>query len=310
MRALGPGRRRPPRRRGRLRACVLGGPDVLAGGGDHEPDRGRPHGHHGEPGGHAHQHGARRPHRLILSGERRSRGYRSAHDQHPRGRGRRRDPRRRSSAGCGSAASRWPRSATGLAGLEHVLHEAPQVVLLDLGLPDVDGLTLISMIRAASRRADHRDHRAGRRPDDGPGPRRRRRRLRRQAVRHRPGRGPDPRGAAARRARERPRVDPGRRAGRRRAQPHRHAWPGSRWTSPARSSTCCSRSPRGRGGGHQARAARRGLAAGVRRRPTGPSTCTCPGCAASSARRPPSRATCSASAGSAYAWSTPATGAP
>jgi len=41
-------------------------------------------------------------------------------------------------------------AATGLAGLEHVLHEAPQVVLLDLGLPDVEGLTLISMIRAAS----------------------------------------------------------------------------------------------------------------------------------------------------------------
>jgi DNA-binding response OmpR family regulator len=40
--------------------------------------------------------------------------------------------------------------ATGLAGLEHVLHESPQVVLLDLGLPDVDGLTLIAMIRAAS----------------------------------------------------------------------------------------------------------------------------------------------------------------
>ena len=40
--------------------------------------------------------------------------------------------------------------STGLAGLEHILREAPQVVLLDLGLPDVDGLTLISMIRAAS----------------------------------------------------------------------------------------------------------------------------------------------------------------
>jgi len=40
--------------------------------------------------------------------------------------------------------------ATGLAGLEHVLREAPEVVLLDLGLPDVEGLTLISMIRAAS----------------------------------------------------------------------------------------------------------------------------------------------------------------
>jgi DNA-binding response OmpR family regulator len=39
---------------------------------------------------------------------------------------------------------------TGFAGLEHVLHEQPQVVLLDLGLPDIDGLTLIAMIRAAS----------------------------------------------------------------------------------------------------------------------------------------------------------------
>ncbi len=41
-------------------------------------------------------------------------------------------------------------AATGLAGLEHVLGESPDVVLLDLGLPDVNGLTLISMIRAAS----------------------------------------------------------------------------------------------------------------------------------------------------------------
>lgn len=41
-------------------------------------------------------------------------------------------------------------AATGMAGLEHVLAQQPQVVLLDLGLPDVSGLTLISMIRAAS----------------------------------------------------------------------------------------------------------------------------------------------------------------
>jgi DNA-binding response OmpR family regulator len=38
----------------------------------------------------------------------------------------------------------------GLAGLEQVLADGPDVVLLDLGLPDVSGLTLVSMIRAAS----------------------------------------------------------------------------------------------------------------------------------------------------------------
>ena len=42
-------------------------------------------------------------------------------------------------------------AATGMLGLEQVLGAPPQVVLLDLGLPDVDGVALISMIRAASR---------------------------------------------------------------------------------------------------------------------------------------------------------------
>jgi DNA-binding response OmpR family regulator len=41
-------------------------------------------------------------------------------------------------------------AATGMSGLEQVLADRPQVVLLALGLPDVDGLALISMIRAAS----------------------------------------------------------------------------------------------------------------------------------------------------------------
>lgn len=39
---------------------------------------------------------------------------------------------------------------TGLAGLEQILRDRPDVVLLDLGLPDIDGLTLLSMVRTAT----------------------------------------------------------------------------------------------------------------------------------------------------------------
>jgi DNA-binding response OmpR family regulator len=41
-------------------------------------------------------------------------------------------------------------AATGMAGLEQVVRDQPDVVLLDLGLPDVDGMTVLSMIRATS----------------------------------------------------------------------------------------------------------------------------------------------------------------
>ena len=41
-------------------------------------------------------------------------------------------------------------AATGLSGLEQLLARPPDLVLLDLGLPDVDGLALLAMIRAAS----------------------------------------------------------------------------------------------------------------------------------------------------------------
>lgn len=41
-------------------------------------------------------------------------------------------------------------AATGLGGLEQVLSERPEVVLLDLGLPDVDGHTVLTMLRAVT----------------------------------------------------------------------------------------------------------------------------------------------------------------
>jgi DNA-binding response OmpR family regulator len=41
-------------------------------------------------------------------------------------------------------------AATGIKGLERLVANRPDVVLLDLGLPDVDGLSVISMIRATS----------------------------------------------------------------------------------------------------------------------------------------------------------------
>ncbi len=38
----------------------------------------------------------------------------------------------------------------GLPAIEQVTHEAPDVVLLDLGLPDVDGMQVLAMVRAVS----------------------------------------------------------------------------------------------------------------------------------------------------------------
>ncbi|HEY9558935.1 MAG TPA: response regulator transcription factor [Acidimicrobiales bacterium] len=42
-------------------------------------------------------------------------------------------------------------SETGLDGLQHALDDDPDVVVLDLGLPDIDGLELLKMIRAVSK---------------------------------------------------------------------------------------------------------------------------------------------------------------
>jgi DNA-binding response OmpR family regulator len=41
-------------------------------------------------------------------------------------------------------------TSTGMAGLEAAVDNAPDVVLLDLGLPDVDGLQVLAMLRAVS----------------------------------------------------------------------------------------------------------------------------------------------------------------
>ena len=41
-------------------------------------------------------------------------------------------------------------SNTGMSGLESALENAPDVVLLDLGLPDIDGLQVLAMLRAVS----------------------------------------------------------------------------------------------------------------------------------------------------------------
>lgn len=42
-------------------------------------------------------------------------------------------------------------AATGMAGLSSVVDDHPEIVVLDLGLPDVDGLVVLAMIRAVSR---------------------------------------------------------------------------------------------------------------------------------------------------------------
>ena len=40
--------------------------------------------------------------------------------------------------------------ASGLAGVQHVIEARPELVVLDLGLPDVDGVDVIRMVRAVS----------------------------------------------------------------------------------------------------------------------------------------------------------------
>lgn len=52
--------------------------------------------------------------------------------------------------GLGTAGHAVDSVPAGLPALEHIVKSSPDVVLLDLGLPDVDGMALLSMIRAVS----------------------------------------------------------------------------------------------------------------------------------------------------------------
>ena len=85
-----------------------------------------------------------------------------------------------------------------MAGLQAAVDDRPDLVVLDLGLPDLDGVHAAADAARRQRRAGHRRDRPRRRGRDRPRARRRRRRLRRQALRRRAPRRPDPRGAAPR----------------------------------------------------------------------------------------------------------------
>ena len=109
----------------------------------------------------------------------------------------------RSASTCGPAATTSTSRATGEQALELAARHHPDVVVLDLGLPGIDG---VEVIRGPPRLEPGADHRAvGARGGGGQGrrARRRRRRLRHQAVRHGRAARPAARRAAPRRRRPR-----------------------------------------------------------------------------------------------------------
>ena len=87
-------------------------------------------------------------------------------------------------------------AATGAEALTALRHHRPDLVLLDLGLPDIDGLDADREDPRGGAGADRRAVEPRRRGGQGDGARRRRRRLRHQAVRRRRADGPHPRRAA------------------------------------------------------------------------------------------------------------------
>ena len=75
-------------------------------------------------------------------------------------------------------SARPPTARTGLAAFRT---SPPDLVLLDLRLPDMSGFDVCRALRGREHRADHHDHRPDRHPRHGGGSRGRRRRLRHQA---------------------------------------------------------------------------------------------------------------------------------
>ena len=196
---------------------------------------------------------------------------------------------------------------TGMAGLRHAIDERPDLVVLDLGLPDLDGASLLRMLRSvsavpvivATARDDDRAVVAA--LDAGADDyvvkpfsadqldARIRAVLRRTST---------PDGAGHPIHRRRPR--------RRRALADGGAGRHASSICGRGSSTCWPIWSRARA--RSSRSARCWPRCGSRptAAPTRRSTCTCPGCAASWVRPPPSRDCCTACAASASSWSSPA----
>ena len=116
-------------------------------------------------------------------------------------------------------------SADGVRALQLLETEEPDIVLLDLMLPEVDGFELCRQIRERLAVGDHRGVRPRRRAGQGHRAQHGRRRLHDQAVQHRGAAGPDHRHAAPDPARGRARAGP---AGRSSSATSASTWPASR----------------------------------------------------------------------------------